>query len=66
MSKILINSLMIKHFPKVHIEIKGVGPSGQVDSAGKGGRSPRGQRGAYLTQMRGIACAKEHIGDGGA
>ena len=35
MSEILINSLRIKHFPKVHIEIKGVGPSGQVDSTGR-------------------------------
>ena len=33
-SKILINSLRMKHFPKVHIEIEGVGPSGQVDNAG--------------------------------
>ena len=65
MSKILINSLRIKHFPKVHIEIEGVGPSGQVDSAGEG-RRQRGQRGAYLTQMRGTAWAKEHMGDGGA
>ena len=66
MRKILINSLRIKNFPKVHIEIDGVGPSGQVDSAGKGGRRPRGQRGAYLTQLRGTAWAKEHVGDGGA
>ena len=65
-SKILINSLRIKHFPKVHIKIEGVGPSGQVGSAGNGGGSPRGQRGAYLMQMRGIAWAKEHVGDGGA
>ena len=38
-----------------------MGPSDQVDSARKGGRNPRGQRGAYLTQRKGTAWAKEHV-----
>ena len=66
MSEILNNSLRIKYFPKVHIVFEEVGPSDQVDSAGRGGRRPRGQRGAYLTQLRGAAWAKGHVGDGGA
>ena len=37
-----------------------MGSSGQVDSAGEGHR-PRGQRGAYFTQMRETAWAKEHV-----
>ena len=37
-----------------------MGPSGQVDSA-REGRRPRGQRGAYFTQMRETMWAKEQV-----
>ena len=66
MSEILNNLVRIKCFPKVHIIFEEVGPSGQVDSAGRGGRRPRGQCGAYFTQLREAAWAKRHVGDGGA
>ena len=66
MGEILNNSLRIKYFPKVHIVFGEVGPSDQVENTGRGGRRPRVQRVAYLTQLRGTAWAKGHVGDGGA
>ena len=46
MSKILINSLRIKHFPKVHIEIKRVwGQGARGGGADEGDSVDQGARG---------------------